>query len=217
MKNHTLLLAATLSFFAATARNAPANELIHHEPWGMHFAEIPDVLRLHVPVLAQKDTGLLVAKISPNQAGARLGLLPGDVIVQVDGQRVATIRDLPRPTAATAAWVLRGGQVRMMNQFMGPGDAFHPLALPPAFGPPQFGMNAATQGGVSASSFAGGNESVSVSRSGDQFSIEMSLPKLSAGPIRLRGSVQEIQQQLSDSKLSPAAKQRVLQAINQNR
>jgi hypothetical protein len=217
MKNYRLVFAVTLLLLAPAARSVLAGELAHNEAWGLRFAEIPDVLRLHVPSLDRREIGLLVAKVTPGQPGAEQGLRPGDVIMHIDGRVVAEARDLPRPTVATTMFVLRRGQVQLLDRLNAKFGGFMPPGMPP-----MHDMNQTARGGVSASSFAGGNqmggnESVSVSRSGDQLLIDMSLPQLAAGPIRLRGSIQQIQKQLSESKLSAAAKQRVLQVIDQNR
>jgi membrane-associated protease RseP (regulator of RpoE activity) len=217
MKNYKFVLAVTLLLLAPAARSMQAGELDHHEAWGLRFAAIPDVLRIHVPSLGRQEIGLLIAKVTPGHPGAELGLRPGDVIMQIDGRAVAETRDLPRPTSATAMLVLRRGQLQMLDPLNTNFSRFLPNGMPP-----MHGMNLPTRVGVSASSFAGGNqtggnESVSVSRSGDQFSIDMSLPQLATGPIRLRGTLQEIQKKLSDSKLSATAKQRVLRVIEQNR
>ncbi len=69
--------------------------------------------------------------------------------------------------------------------------------------------------GVYASAQAGNNESVSVSRNGDQFSIDMSLPNLHAGNISYRGTRDQIQREVENSNLPPAAIERVLEAIQQ--
>ncbi len=218
--------------------------------WGLTFAEISDVVRLHVPTLAKPDTGLLIAQIDPAMPGARLGLQVGDVILQTNGRNVSDSDDLPKPSDAIAIVVLRRGQVipivGMTNGQippeiaaelqiggppnlppivhpgmppMGPGFAGTEFAMPGlAPGLSIFGRFAApVAGGVSANSFSGGNESVSVSRNGDQISLDMSLPDLTDKPIRLRGSIDQIRKELQASGLSAAAKQRVMQAINQNR
>ncbi|MGB7345360.1 MAG: hypothetical protein WBD20_14185 [Pirellulaceae bacterium] len=185
--------------------------------WGLEFAAVPDVLRMHLPAISQPGVGLLVAKRQEDLPGDQMGLLPGDVIIQADGHPISRPQDLPLPNATTGLIVLRRGQVQMLAA----GDFF--AGQPMAGGvfanamPRGFGMPPLNPGGVSASSFAGGNESVSVSRKGNQFSIDMSLPGLATGPIRLRGSIQQIEKQLGESTLSAAAKRRVMQAIDQNR
>ena len=96
--------------------------------------------------------------------------------------------------------VLRRGQVM-------------PLGYPTAsrgwnpFASPRMGAS------VSASAFSTGSESVSISQNGNEILIEMSLPDLEAAPIRYRGTAEQIEQQVRNSNLSPAARQRVLDAI----
>ena len=93
-----------------------------------------------------------------------------------------------------------------------------PRAFVPGFGgPTNLGANQGafpmSSGGVTASSFASGNQAISVSRVGDQISLEMYIPGVSPNPIRLRGTPAQIETQLKNSDLSQAAKQAVRRAL----
>ena len=68
--------------------------------------------------------------------------------------------------------------------------------------------------GAFASSSASGNESMSVSQAGDQISIEMSSPDGGA-PIRLRGTMDQVEQQMRNQALSPATRQKIRRALGQ--
>ena len=213
----TIIAAAFLATICVA--NPPTTK---QETWGMTFAPIPNLMRMHVPYLQSENTGLLVDKVERDAPADKLGLQTGDIILQVQlvqrGESprglITSVDQLPQPASSVEILVLRRGQVRQLPQpqLMGPQFVG---AVAGGFGNGGFGF--APAGGVSASSFAGANESVSVSRNGNQMSLDMSLPNLTSQPIRLRGTINEIQAQVRRSQLPPEAKQRVLKAIEQNR
>ena len=126
-----------------------------------------------------------------------------------DGEAVFGMASLPESPGANLI-VLRGGEV--IQSMLGRLAQWTRSAKqsPPSIG----SRDAARKRSVtSASAYSSGNESVSVAQNGDQITLEMSLPELQSAPIRFHGTRQQIMRDVQDSKLSPAARQRVLQAI----
>jgi len=82
-------------------------------------------------------------------------------------------------------------------------QTFSPVPMPSSIGP----------NGASAIAFASGNENVSVSQVGDQMVIEMQSPDIGPGQLRMKGTRQQILDELNQSDLSPAAKRKVRQAL----
>ena len=215
------MLIASLST-VAHSEDSPTNE----QPmirWNVEFENVPQILHMHCQIPESVD-GLLVKRISKGFRGP-VRLRQGDIVLFSGGTPVRSIDDLPQQMPADLI-VMRRGQVmpltaspatggwnqiesilRNENRGLGtlpcmtfPGGAGMPF-------PPQ------QLGGVSASAFAGNNESVSVSQNGDQISIEMSLPGLHAEKLQYRGTLSQIEQEVQRSNLPAAAKQRVLEAI----
>ena len=83
--------------------------------------------------------GVLLSGVIPNSPAAAAGLLPGDILVRVDGRPVAAPRDVVAIMAEMSSGrsvrlgVLRNGDVRNMNLMVGPGavssQAFNWLGL----------------------------------------------------------------------------------------
>lgn len=179
--------------------------------WGMETAEIPSLLRLHCPVLVG-DLGVLVDKCHENSLATRLGLQPGDVILEINGLPVSASRILPPAGPMSVLIVLRRGQPTVLTA--PPATADLPIdGLPgtPWRIPDQ--LPSAWSGGVTASSFATGNQAISVSRAGNQVSIEIADPEISKQPLRFSGTPDQIEQQLQRSSLNAASKQTVRQAL----
>ena len=235
-----LLIAAALVTVqplpAQTAENpdtAKADNPSSVTAWGMQIAAIPSILRMHCPVL-NDNVGVLVAEVTAGSPADREGLRRGDVVLEVNGSRIHDTADLPAPALDSSIIVLRRGRVQTMGQ-MGsarpgfsndPGDDVRRMVQrmirqtpqPPAIAPPSrwirpdgsFGTGA--NSGAYASSSSSGNESMSVSQANDQISVEMSSPDGGA-PIRLQGTMAEIQQQMQTQGLSHNTKQRILRAL----
>ena len=172
------------------------NEPRFHSGWGAEFRAVPGLLRMHVPAL-HSGHGLVVHRIAKDAATSMLQV--GDVVLSTDGKPVKSLESLPANMTPDVL-VLRRGQVMPLG-YPTAQRGWHPYATP------RMGAS------VSTSAFSTGNESVSISQNGNEILIEMSLPDLEAAPIRYRGTAEQIEQQVRNSNLSPAARQRVLDAI----
>ncbi|MCC9658196.1 PDZ domain-containing protein [Rhodopirellula halodulae] len=197
---------------AATADPTVQSEAPSHSQWKVQFTRVPPLLAMHLPMLAG-DRGLVVKEAADENADNSL-LQEGDVLLAVDGRPVVAGQGVP-PMAQANIVVLRRGQTvtlpvhsldRQMRQSHGPQPGFAPYPwLQPRFAAPS----------VTASAYAGGNESVSVSQNGDQILIEMDLPQLHNGPLRYRGTREQIEEEVRNSNLAPAVRRRVMEAIGQ--
>ncbi|MCA9136054.1 MAG: PDZ domain-containing protein [Planctomycetales bacterium] len=192
---------------------------------------VPPILRLHLPTLGP-DLGVLVESVASGSAAEKAGLRSGDVLIEAGGHRVVAGVSMATPDAAVPMVVIRRGQIQVLHagiprhefydrfdDFAAPG----PMMNAPMFNGPPVGFenNRFQSHGrsvtSSASSSSSGNRAVSISRAGDQISLEMSLPGLAEGTIRLRGTAAEIDQQLETSPHSEAAKREVRAALRQAR
>ena len=63
---------------------------------------------------AARAKGVVVAAVAEGSTAAQVGVQKGDVVVEVNGQRIGTTRDLEKACAARARWwdltIKRGGQ-----------------------------------------------------------------------------------------------------------
>ena len=196
---HTAVIPRQLAQFEG-ARSAPS--------WQMQVERVPQLLRMHCPTLGSND-GLVVSRIDPRGAAAlTYGLQRGDILLRVGEQPIVGFGSLPGSPGEDLI-VMRSGRVITV-----PARKVDPAALTR---PRPFRWNhrlaPARISGVAASAFASGNESVSVAQNGDQITIEMSLPELESEPILFQGTRDEITRDVQSSKLSPAAKERVLESI----
>ena len=176
-----------------------------HPSWQVEFCTVPRLLRMHCPTLPEEQ-GVLVSQVSRRGPAAMFyDLLVGDVVLTADGKPVFGMASLPNFPGADLT-VLRGGEVIAIEarEVCPPVATVDPLRTPLPQGSPL---------GASATAYSAGNESVSVAQNGDQITLEMSLPELHSVPIRFRGTREQITKDVQESKLSPAARQRVLQAI----
>ena len=112
-----------------------------------------------------------------------------------------------------------GDEVRRMMERMLQQSRNQPgIGLPPSWDQPESdgteSYGTMPRSGAYAASSASGNESMSVSRAGEQISIEMSSPGGGA-PIRLKGTMDQVEQQMRDQGLSPATKQKIRRALGQ--
>lgn len=163
--------------------------------WQMSLGPVPELLRIHFPMLP-RDSVVLVHQVHPTGIAAEWGVQPGDLLLEVDRRPLQSAAQMPTTNQCRQMLILRRGRISVLN---------NPVLQAPA-------PRATTSAAVSAISFAGGNESVSVSQSGDQILIEMSIPE-AFGPIRFRGTRQEIVTAVDSSDLSAAAKRKVLTTI----
>lgn len=200
----TLLISITALAQLPGEQAASASELT--------LKPVPPILRLHVPLLGQKR-GVLIESVAPDSAAALLGLRSGDVLLEAGGRGIIAGDSLGPMDPAFPIVVLRRGRTLVLGPELPRKGFFGPM-----FGRP---FRDGGRGGISASSStsssAAGNRAVSVSRAGDQIALELSLPGNDEGPIRLRGTADEIEQQLRSSAYSEAAKREVRAALGQVR
>lgn len=180
-----------------------------HPIWLIRFQPVPVLLCMHCPLL-KPDQGLVVSKVFKHGPSAQFyDIRAGDILLSVGGEDVTGMANLPAAPGADLA-VMRAGKEFVLTSRVD-------LASVPPQGPWQGFQNGmftrAGPRGVSASSFATGNESVSVAQNGRQYSIKMSLPDLQSAPINLTGTRQQILDQLSNGKYSAAVKQRVIDSM----
>lgn len=195
------------------------------------LAPVPSILQLHLPMLGP-NLGVLVESVAPGSAAEKTGLRSGDVILEAGGRRVTAGASTAPMDPAFPIVVIRRGRVQMLqsgmprHEFFGWNNAFggqQPRFDAGMFGGPPVGFpnhgsaRSSTSVTSSASSSSFGDRSVSISRSGDQISLEMSLPNLAQGPIRLQGTAAEIEQQLQSGPMTESAKREVRAALRQAR
>lgn len=187
---------------------------------------IPELMRLHLPAIG-KLRGQLVMEVPRGSMADRIGVRPGDLLLESGGKQILEGKPLGKLNEAFPTVVMRrgrtmvlGGQARR-NSGWGlrnlPADLLAEAQMPAWMNHPTFQPGRGFSGGVTASSSSArsgfGSEAVSVSRAGDQISLEMSLPELSGRNIRMSGTVAEILTELQRSDLPEAAKRRVKAAI----
>jgi hypothetical protein len=187
----------------------PSTNSYVHPGWRVEFQPVPALVRMHCRLL-KPEQGLVVGRVHRNSPSAMYyDLRFGDIVMSVGGQEVMGLATLPAMPGAELVVVRAGEEISLEPRVnvnptprQGPGRDAHA------------GISThAGQYDVSASSFASGNESVSVAKNGRQLSVKMSLPDLQSAPIAFKGTRQQILDQVKSSTLSPAAKQRVLEAI----
>mgnify|MGYP003663001926 CR=1 FL=1 len=125
----------------------------------------------------------------------------------------------PVPLGAPSMPKMPGDEVQQFVERMIQQSRNQPaIAMPPSWAAPAWtapsGTGTPAHSGVYASSSASGNESMSVSRAGDQISIEISSADGSA-PIRLHGTMSQVEQQMHAQQLSPAMQQKIRRALGQ--
>ena len=180
-----------------------------HPSWQVEFCTVPKLLRMHCSILPPEQ-GVLISRISRRGPAAMIyDLHVGDVLLTADGEAVFGMASLPEFPGASLTAMRGGEEISIEPRAVCPPDpTVNQQRLPLAAAVPQGNPIGAT-----ASAYSSGNESVSIAQNGDQITLEMSLPELQSGPIRFRGTRQQIIRDVQESKLSPAARQRVLQAI----
>ena len=222
-------LAACVLISAATADDSPRQV---PEPSSLITKRVPHELRLHLPRLAA-DRGLWVESVPPGSAAAKVGVLPGDILLKAAGVTVPSDGEPANIDPAQETLVIRRGRMKVLRGESQwgvwpaagavPQARAIPRTLSPGAGAPRLGMPSGLPGwigrrpgtpGVSASAFSsgGGSAAVSVSQVGNQITAEVSLPTLDQ-PLRLRGTASEIEQQISRSRLTEAAKREVRAAL----
>lgn len=207
--------------------------------WGMQISVIPNILRMHCPIL-DGNVGVLVAEVTKDGHADQQGLRHGDVILEINGTRVQNADELPAPVIGSRGQpdseilVLRRGHVQTTGQLGStkpsfsdnPGNEVRRMVermmrqapRPPVLGPrsswnrPNDSYGLGINSGAYASSSSSGNESMSVSQANGQISIEMSSPDGGAN-IRLHGTMADVERQMQDQGLSPATQQKVRRAL----
>jgi serine protease Do len=90
-----------------------------------------------------RPMGALVSDVQGGSAGAAAGLMPGDVVLQVDGKPINAAGDLPALVAMNAPGqrmrmeVWRDGRMRTVNVTLGDADQSAPEPEPPRQASPQ--------------------------------------------------------------------------------
>ncbi|MCC9643411.1 hypothetical protein LOC71_14090 [Rhodopirellula sp. JC740] len=202
---------------AATVDPTVQSEAPSHPQWKVQFTRVPPLLAMHLPMLAG-DRGLVVKEVADENADNSL-LQEGDVLLAVDGRPVVAGQGVP-PMAQANIVVLRRGQsvtlpVHTLPAHTLNGRIHQSHTLQPGFAPYPWLQPRFAAPSVTASAYAGGNESVSVSQNGDQILVEMDLPQLHNGPLRYRGTREQIEEEVRNSNLAPAVRRRVMEAIGQ--
>ncbi|TWT54537.1 PDZ domain (Also known as DHR or GLGF) [Rubripirellula amarantea] len=192
--------------------------------WGFETKPIPQILRLHLPQLRH---GLLVESVADNGAADVRGLRSGDILLQINGIPVTDAKRLVPATNAQLVMVLRRGQIHMLP----PTDPQTAVASFPAYPTPmnpgtfrgnrRWGVHTSAASGPAASSSAASNasasgqgEAVSISQANDRFSVEMRLPALSNRAVILRGTREQIEDQIADANYIPELEARVRQELD---
>lgn len=193
--------------------------------WGLAFAAIPEVLRAHCPALLGGH-GLLVSDVLEDSPAERVGIRTHDVLLELAGRPLTRSDELSEPDRLVPLLILRGGHVQMLTMrgehpgrdgWFGPrfprfprSAPFGPQAAPRPFGPPVAANSVAR-----ASSSDNGSMSLSVV--GDQIALEFSSSATGGKPVRLRGTIEQIERQVQERELSPEAQQQVWDALREIR
>lgn len=115
----TALLVACLSFSSASSQAPSASkspavatstrvdaEAVVRERLGIELSVTSSLVRRRI-TSTRTPYGFLIAKVAPDSAGARAGLMAGDVVLEWDGMPIRTVQELAdaatRLSAATAA------------------------------------------------------------------------------------------------------------------
>ena len=196
----------------STAQTADADP----SPPELGLEAVPELLRLHLPMLG-RNSGVLVRSVTPGTDADRAGLRNGDIILEAGGRPIIEGQPLSQADAALPSVVLRRGRPLVLNPTAPEMRMFDPRFAGGFLGDPR--MQPSSVGSVSsASSFAGpGGQAVSISRNGAQLSLEMSIPAFAKNPIRLRGTIAEIERKLQTGPFPEAVKQQVRQALRDTR
>lgn len=204
----------------AIADNPVAND------WGMTLTEMPELLRMHLPLL-RPDTGMVVNRVTADSPAAEMGLRNGDILTEVDQNPVRTAADLGQPNPRIGLMVIRRGIPKMLVAGGGtrrmpmprwnnqsPTNQANRIVL--GGGSSSFSSSPGTRQSASSSvssSFSGDGESVSVSQSGDQISLDIASSAPNVGRVRLSGTIAEIKEQLQNGDLTDDAKAAVRRAL----
>ncbi|TWU57705.1 PDZ domain-containing protein [Rubripirellula reticaptiva] len=204
----------------AIADNSIANE------WGMALTEVPELLRMHLPLL-RPDTGMVIESVTAGSPAAEMRLRAGDILTEVDQNPVRTSADLGHPNPRIGLMVIRrgipemlvaGGEIRRMpmprwnNRF--PANQANRGVM--GGGSSAVGSSPGTRQSASSSvssSVSGDGESVSVSQSGNQVSLDIASSNPNIGRVRLSGTIAEIQEQLQNGDLTDDVKAAVRRAL----
>ncbi|KAA5547064.1 PDZ domain-containing protein [Roseiconus nitratireducens] len=194
---------------------AAATESVPEPP--LVLAPVPTLLRMHLPDLPESE-GQLVQSVLTGSDAARLGLRPGDILLECNGRIVDRQSEVPAPDPSLPMVVLRRGRMQMLPPSRAPLTGREPRWPDESWGTEVQPNRAFPSGGVTASSRSEvrggvGGRAVSISRTGDQISLEMSMPELTPQPVRFRGTLAQIQRELDASDLPTAAKNEVRSAL----
>ncbi|TWU57009.1 hypothetical protein Poly51_29300 [Rubripirellula tenax] len=226
-----LIAAALLAFTTNTlpAQDAPAPPVAEApvaDEWGMTLTEMPELLRMHLPLL-RPHKGMVVESVAEGSRAAELGLRVGDILTEIDQRPVQAASDLGNANPRIGLMVIRRGVPKMLVAGMGnrPGAMLpnvnrFPVIQPnrPAMGRSfsPLGTSPGTRSSASSSvssSVSGNGESVSVSQNGDQIMLDIASSDPNVGRVRMSGTIAEIQDQLENGELSDGAKAAVRRAL----
>ena len=190
--------------------------------WGLSFAAIPEVLRAHCPAL-MGGHGLLVSDVLEDSPAEHVGMRTHDVLLELAGRPLTRSDELSEPDRHVPLLVLRRGHVQMLTMlpahpgrdgWFGPRfprpTPFNRQAAPRPFGPPVAAHSVARAS-------SSGNGSMSVSIAGDQIALEFSSAATGGNPVRLQGTIEQIERQVHEQDLAPEARQQVWDALREIR
>ncbi len=199
---------------------------IETKDFGMTLTDVPELLRMHLPMLPA-GAGWVVQNVVPDGPAAAMGVQPGDVLIELDGQPIGDLRWLDRATERSTMMVVRRGIPHRLPRGRPAliGGNMRPMPANPFANPrhwigrsgmnrQQFSSPGVTASSSSSSSSSSG-EAVSVSRSGDKISLSISSTDAAIGEIELSGTMDEIRRELGGDTYSDAAKAAIRRAIGE--
>lgn len=206
---HAQSIGVGITPYGSAYRNAgPFRGPYHRPEWQADFMPVPEIVTMHCPML-EPGQGVLVQRVHRGgMASVVYDLEYGDILLTVGDEKIFGLASLPAMPGEDLTVLRRGQVVPVAARAPEPQrDATKARRAPWNRFP------LASSRGVVAKAFSSSNESVSVTQHGETISLEMSLPDLDSRPIRFQGTREQIERDVEASDLSPAARQRVLDAI----
>lgn len=171
-------------------------ETDHRSPMGWQIKPVPQLLRLHLPMLGPHD-GVLIQSVAPGSAAEKAGLLRGDLLIEAGGQRLVTGQPVPDMDPTLPLVVIRRGRPQVLIDPTVPGKLFGNAA-------PRRGVATARSFGAAG---LGGGQALSISQVGEHITLQYDSPLCPEGPIRFSGTAPQIDQQLRQSDLPESVQQ----------